>query len=167
MRDKGDRYSFFLDFLKKHSYFYDDCWRYCIFCCTKEKDKKITLKNDKKIRDEMIKKEIEPKKYLIKNDFDVLEGFREFLFKLNKSLIFKLSKKYERDGLIWRMNLFVKMRKEKMILNQTESMGLKKILIKNFISALGLEEISYLELDDAIEKILDFRHLTIDLILDL
>ena len=82
-------------------------------------------------------------------------------------MIFKLSKKYERDGLIWRMNLFVKMRKEKMILNQTESMGLKKILIKNFISAFGLEEISYLELDDAIEKFLDFRHFTIDLILDL
>ena len=35
----------------------------------------------------MIKKEIEPKKYLIKNDFHVLEGFREFLFELNKSLI--------------------------------------------------------------------------------
>ena len=40
MKDKGEDYSFFLKFLKKHSYFYDDCWRYCIFCCAKERDKK-------------------------------------------------------------------------------------------------------------------------------
>ena len=69
MKDKGEVYSFFLKFLKKHLYFYDDCWRYCIFCFTKEKDKKIMLKNDKKIRDEMIEKEIKTKKYLKKKRF--------------------------------------------------------------------------------------------------
>ena len=54
------------------------------------------LKNHKKIRNKMIQKEIKTKQYLIKNDFDVLKGFREFLHELNKSLVFKLSKKYER-----------------------------------------------------------------------
>ena len=58
MMYEGKDYQFFLKSLKKYSYFYDDCWRYCIFCFTKEKDKKIMLKNDKKIRDEMVKNEI-------------------------------------------------------------------------------------------------------------
>ena len=78
MKFEGKYYTFFLNFLKQHSYFYDDRWRYWFFFCfTKEKDKTITLKNDKKIRDEMIKNEIKTKKYLIKNDFDELKGFRE------------------------------------------------------------------------------------------
>ena len=93
MKDKGEKYRVYLKFLKKNSNCYDDCWRYCFFDCLKEEDKKIMLKNDKKIRNKMIQKEIKTKKYLIKNDFDVLEGFREFFFELNKSLIFKLSKK--------------------------------------------------------------------------
>ena len=29
MKNEGNKYSFFLKFLKEHSYFYDDCWRYC------------------------------------------------------------------------------------------------------------------------------------------
>ena len=43
------------------------------------------------------------------------------------------------------------MKKEKKDLNKRESMWLKKILIKNYICAFGLEEIRYLELDGAIE----------------
>ena len=125
------------------------------------------LKNDKKIRNEMIKKEDQTIKYLIKNDFDVLKGFREFLFELNKSLIFKVSRKHESDGLNWRMNLFIKMRDERMILNQTESMWLRKILIRKYIAAFGLEDIRYLELDDAIEEILDFSYSMTNLISNL
>ena len=151
MRDKRGEYSFFLKFLKEQSYFYDDCWRYCIFCFTKEKDKKIMLKNDKKIRDEMIKNEIKTKKYLIKNDFDVLEGFREFLFELNKSLIFKLSEKYERNTLVRLMKMNEDMEGYKMFLNRANRIWLQKTLIKNFIDVCGLENISSLELDRAIK----------------
>ena len=68
MRDEGKKYSVYLD----------DCWRYCFFDCLKEEDKKIMLKNDKKIRNKMIQKEIKTKKYLIKNDFDVLKDFVNF-----------------------------------------------------------------------------------------
>ena len=59
------------------------------------------------------------------------------------------------------------MRQEKKILNRVESMWLRKILIKNYIIAFGLEEIRYLELDEAIEKILNLKYETIDLILNL
>ena len=93
----------------------------------KEKDKKDILKNDKKIRNKMIKNEMETKKYLIKTDFDILKGFREFLYELNKSLVFKLSKKYERDDV---MKFFSeKTLEEKLGLNWTESKCFKKILI--------------------------------------
>ena len=143
MKDKGEDYFFLLFFLQEHSYFYDDCWRYCFFCFSKEKDKKVMLKNDKKIRNKMIQKEIKTKKYLIKNDFDVLKGFREFLHELNKSLVFKLSKKHERDDV---MQLFVKiMQEENLVLIWMESMWLKKILIKNYIVAHKIEdEIKYI-----------------------
>ena len=115
----------------------------------------------------MIKKEIKTKKYLINNDFDVIIGFHEFLHELNKSLVFKLSVKYELYGLTRLMHLFVKMKNEKKILNQAESMGLKKILIKNFIFTFGLEDIRYLELDEAIETILKSREGLTHLISDL
>ena len=36
------------------------------------------LKNDRKIRNKMIREEKKIKKYLIKNDFDVMKGFLEF-----------------------------------------------------------------------------------------
>ena len=54
MKDKGVKYSVYLKFLQKNSNCYDDCWRYCFFYCLKEEDKKIMLKNDKKIRNKMI-----------------------------------------------------------------------------------------------------------------
>ena len=101
----------------------------------------------------MIQKEIKTKKYLIKNDFDVLKGFREFLHELNKSLIFKLSKKYEQCDYSFLVDILAIMRKK--ILNHTEIMWLRKILIKIYINDYG-EDIRYLELDDMIDKILDF-----------
>ena len=71
------------------------------------------LKNDKKIRNKMIQKEIKTKNYLIKNDFDVLKGFREFFFELNKSLIFKLSKKYEQFDYSFLVDILAIMRKKR------------------------------------------------------
>ena len=65
------------------------------------------------------------------------------------------------------IDLFRKMRDEKKFLNRTESMWLRKIIIKKYIATFGLEEIHYLELDDAIEKNLGFRGLTRNLISDL
>ena len=43
-------------------------------------------------------------------------------------------------------------------------MWLKKILIKNYITTYGLEDLRDLELDDMIEKSLRLRKLTTDLI---
>ena len=45
------------------------------------------LKNDKKIRNKMIQKEIKTKNYLIKNDFDVLKGFG-FFFRVKQIIDF-------------------------------------------------------------------------------
>ena len=88
---------FFLNLSKNIHIFMMIVGDIAFFVLQRKRIKKIMLKNDKKIRDEMIKNEIKTKKYLIKNDFDVLKGFREFLHELNKSLVFKLSEKYERD----------------------------------------------------------------------
>ena len=38
----------------------------------------------------MIQEEEKTKKYLIKNDFDVMKGFLEFLKELNKSMVFNI-----------------------------------------------------------------------------
>ena len=115
----------------------------------------------------MIKNEIKTKKYLINNDFDVLKGFCEFLRELNKSLVFKLSKKYERYTLVGLMKMNEGMEGDKMFLNRANSIWLKQTLIKNFIYVCGLGNISSLELDGAIRKLLRFRHLTTDLISEL
>ena len=71
----------------------------------------------KKIRDEMIKNEIKTKKYLFKNDFDVIKGFHE----LNKSLVFKLSKIYESSTLEVLDELDNKMLVEKTVLKRKYS----------------------------------------------
>ena len=52
------------------------------------------------------------------------------------------------------MDILAIMRKKK-ILNHTEIMWLRKILIKIYINDYG-EDIRYLELDDMIDNILDF-----------
>ena len=101
----------------------------------------------------MIKNEIKTKKYLFKNDFDVIKGFHEFLHELNKSLVFKLSKIYESSTLEVLDELDNKMLVEKTVLKRKYSIWLRNIIINNYIAAYGSEEISFLELDETIRKI--------------
>ena len=166
IRDKAAKYSFFLNFSKNIQIFMMIVGDIVCFVLQRRRIKN-NVKNDKKICDEMIKNEIKTKKYLINNDFDVLKGFREFLHELNKSLVFKLSKKYERYTLVGLMKMNEEMEGIKMFLNRANKIWLQKTLIKNFIYVCGLENISSLELDRAIRKSLSFRHLTTYLIDDL
>ena len=162
MKESREKYIFALKFLKDHSYFYDDSLRQSIFDCQKAKDKKNTLKNDKKICDEMIKNEKIIKKYLIKNDFDALKGFREFLHELNKSLVFKLATVYENCTLEEFRELEDEMETEEMVFNRKERIWLTKFIIKKYITDEGLEEISSLELGEAMEKIREIEDFKFD-----
>ena len=92
-------------------------------------------------------------KYLFNNDFDVIKGFHEFLHELNESLVFKLSKIYERSTLEELDELDNKMLVEKIDLKLKYSICLRNIIINNYITVYGSEEINSLELDETLQKI--------------
>ena len=83
--------------LQQSSYYYDDIWRSSIFYLADEKENQKLLQKDRKLRNELIKEERKAKKYLFKKDFDPMKGFLQFFHELNKSMFFKLSRKYENE----------------------------------------------------------------------
>ena len=86
------------------------------------------------MRNEMIREEEKAKKYLLKNDFDPMKGFLEFLHELNKSMFFKLSRKYE----VGVQEFFDRISVETRGLNWSDVRELKKILVKTLVNELGL-----------------------------
>ena len=98
LKNEGSDYTFLLHLLQQSSYNYDDIWRSAIFGLADEKENQKLLQKDRKLRNELIKEERKAKKYLIKNDFDPVKGFLEFFHELNKSMFFKLSRKYENEN---------------------------------------------------------------------
>ena len=135
MKEMNTLIFFFL--LNKCSYFCDDSWRSCIFSLAKGNDKKELLKNDRKIRNKMIQEEEKIKKYLIKNDFDVMKGFLEFFKELNKSMVFKLSRQYNDNEV---EEFFDKISYEYKGLNWSEVTELKKILVKTLVYDIKISQ---------------------------
>ena len=78
----------------------------------------------------MIQEEEKIKKYLIKNDFDVMKGFLELFKELNKSMVFKLSRNYNDNEV---EEFFDKISVEYKGLNWSEITELKKILVKTLV----------------------------------
>ena len=76
----------------------------------------------------MIQEEEKTKKYLIKNDFDPMKGFLEFVEELNKSMFFKLSRKHNEVE-----EFFDKISDETRGLNWSDVRELKKILVKTLV----------------------------------
>ena len=95
LKNEGNDYTFLLHLLQQSSYYYDDIWRSSIFYLADEKENRKLLKKDRKLRNELIEEERKAQKYLFKNDFDLMKGFLEFFHELNKTMFFKLSRKYE------------------------------------------------------------------------
>ena len=114
--------------LQQSSYYYDDIWRSSIFYLADEKENQKLLKKDRKLRNELIEEERKAKKYLFKNDFDLMKGFFEFFHELNKSMFFKLSRKYKNET-----EFCLQIINETRYLTWKDARDLKKIGLKVYV----------------------------------
>ena len=85
------KYFFCLNFLEKGEEF-DDVLIVCQLAHGHYKIEIVSL--NAQLRKVIIEEEKEPKKYLKRNDFNVLKGFRQFLVELDTYLKIKLNKKF-------------------------------------------------------------------------
>ena len=157
LKNEGSDYTFFLWLLDYYSYYYDDSWRSCIFSLAQEKENLELLKKDRKLRNKIIEEERKTKKYLFKNDFDPMKGFLEFFHELNKSMFFKLSRKY----LINTKEFCNRIVNESMYLTWKDARDLKKIHQKARVYTLSnSERVQYFkeiseELNQDFDEVLD------------
>ena len=128
LKNEGSDYTF-LHFLLQQSYYYDDIWRSSIFYLADEKENRKLLKKDRKLRNELIEEERKAKKYLFKNDFDLMKGFLEFFHEINKLMFFKLSRNYENET----KEFCEKVINETRYLTWKDCRDLKKIGLKTFV----------------------------------
>ena len=91
LEKRKDEYIFCLNFLKKGEEF-DDVLIVCQLAYGHYKFGIISL--NAQLRNKIIEEEKETKKYLKRNDFNVLKGFRQFLVELDTYLKIKLNKKF-------------------------------------------------------------------------